>query len=362
MTDSSIFKYFLPYQPWIFFGGVLLLAIVAAQSMVFLSPYGAALRSSTLWRIVRMCTASVLSVYASLALAAVAIFSVLVLLAGHGTYKDVTSFAGNVLLIAAGLICVIGLLLFWAFGSRVASALSLLVIFSASYYLITYRIASICEPLALAGSSRAQLCMAELSMYKSPGTHKKRYFSRHKTKDWYEMAAAGGNARAAYLMGVKKRDEALLRTAVEGGELRAAVPLAGKLSRDSRSEGIRWVMLAADEGIPDAMEYAGHLYLRGQEVEQDIPKAVDYIERAAQAEDLSAMWFMAIQHARGSSGLERDAELSREWERRALAREKELAEYEAELRSTYNFEVRPDVLHMKLARLQALNALAKARE
>ena len=347
-----------PHQPWIFITGVALVLLVALFSIIFLTPLRNSLLSTRPIRGIRITTVIILCTYSALVfLYSIFIHAIFVLFGGS------TEHLLRILVLIVVLIATIWVLMSWIRGSRVASLVILMTIALSTFYLINYRIVSICEPLALAGFSRAQLCMGELGRLPF-GSHKKLSRSHFSTKDWYEMAAANGNPKAAYLMGVKNRDVNLLRSAAEHGDLRAAVPFCIYHPEGAKPETLYWLEKAAEQEVPDAMALLGQKYIYGMYggvVEQDIPKGVELIGRAANAGDLASMWFMAMRYAKGDLEFSKNNELSKKWESLALEREQELIKYEEELRKTYNFEVRPDLQRMLINRLSAQDELKKAR-
>ena len=86
------------------------------------------------------------------------------------------------------------------------------------------------------------------------------------------MAAANGNPEAAYLVGVKNGDRELLRSALEHGNLKAAVPYRSR--NPATPETQYWLEKAAEKGIPDAMSLLGNDYLHGHNREKDILKGI----------------------------------------------------------------------------------------
>ena len=358
MSQFQIINLLLPYQPWIFITGVSLVLIVGLISIIFLTPLRDSLLSSRLIRRIRIATVIILCTYSVLVFLYLLLVNVFIGLVG-GSMEHLL----HALVLVVVLIAIIWVLVSWVRGSRIASLVILMTIALSTFYLINYRIVSICEPLALAGFSRAQLCMGELGRLPF-GSHKKLSRSHYNTKDWYEMAAANGNPKAAYLMGVKNRDVNLLRSAVEHGDLRAAVPFYIYHPEGAKPETLYWLEKAAEQQVPDAMALLGQKYIYGMYggvVEQDIPKGVELIGRAANAGDLASMWFMAIRYAKGDPEFNKNNELSKKWESLALEREQELIKYEEELRKTYNFEVRPDLQRMLINRLSAQDELKKSR-
>lgn len=344
-----------PHQPWIFITGIALILIISLISIIFLTPLKNSLLSSRPTRRIRIATVIILCTYSVLVFLYLLFVNAVIVLFG-GSMEHLL----RILILIVVLIATIWILISWVRGSRFASLVILMTIALSTFYLINYRIVSICEPLALAGFSRAQLCMGELGRL-PPGSHKKLSRSHYSTKDWYEKSAANGNPKAAYLMGVKNNDRKLLLSAVEHGELRAVIPLYNLTPGDAKAEIIYWLEKAAEQEMADAMGQLGKNYIQGYGVEKDIPKGVELIERAAIAGYIPSMWFMAIGHAKGNLEFSKNNDLSKKWELLALEREQELIKYEEELRKTYNFEVRPDIQRMQFDKLTAQYELKKAR-
>ncbi|SHL53634.1 localization factor PodJL [Roseibium suaedae] len=93
-------------------------------------------------------------------------------------------------------------------------------------------------------------------------------------------AAAGGDAAAAFIIGVKY---------TEGEGITADL-----------AEAAKWYQKAADKNLAPAQYRLASLYEKGRGVEQDIAKAKDWYSRAAEAGNAKAMHNLAVLYAEGS--------------------------------------------------------------
>ncbi len=80
-----------------------------------------------------------------------------------------------------------------------------------------------------------------------------------------------------------------LHKAAEGGHLQAQTDLGGIYLQGGKGVSVdplaayHWFSRAAAQGSKEAMVYVGNMLYSGQGCKQDIPKAIDYLRRAAEA-------------------------------------------------------------------------------
>ncbi|GGB48675.1 peptidoglycan-binding protein [Roseibium aquae] len=109
-------------------------------------------------------------------------------------------------------------------------------------------------------------------------------------------AAASGDERAAFLVGVKF---------TEGDGVPADL-----------AEAAKWYQIAADKGLAPAQYRLASLYEKGRGVELDLDKARAWYEKAADAGNAKAMHNLAVLYAEGAGGAP-DFEKAADWFERA---------------------------------------------
>jgi TPR repeat protein len=161
-----------------------------------------------------------------------------------------------------------------------------------------------------------------------------------KAREWYEKAAAEGEADAMVSLGELyengqgvARDYAkasenyakargLYEKAARKGDARAMHGLGGLyesgqgVERDY-AKARDWYEKAADKGDTLAMTSLGALYINGQGVERDYAKARDWYEKAAGEGEALAMTSLGWLYINGGPGVARDYAKAHEWYKKA---------------------------------------------
>ena len=113
-----------------------------------------------------------------------------------------------------------------------------------------------------------------------------------KARQWYEKAAAQGEAEAQFKLGLMY-DE-------------------GKGVRQDHAEARKWFEKAAAQGNAEAQSCLGFMYEKGQGVPQDYVKARKWYEKAAAQGDIEAQFNLGIMYAEGQ-GVPQNKRTAKEW-------------------------------------------------
>jgi hypothetical protein len=176
----------------------------------------------------------------------------------------------------------------------------------------------ICEPLALSGLGRAQLCTARLYERGEGGAIRSRSIAR----GWYRHAAERGVAEAGYRVAGFTRDRARKITwytrAADQGHAGAAYQLYWLLEKAEPAAALERLQAAVRQRHAGAQYRLGVLLRNGSGgVERDLPHARRLWLRAAGDGYISAQRSLAIAYASDGILFDFDPQLSRHWEERA---------------------------------------------
>ena len=208
---------------------------------------------------------------------------------------------------------------YWFRGGLVSASIMVILIFSLSAYLITYKIGWVCKPLAEGGISIANGCLARA--YEYPGG-KGLPVDAKKMRVWYAYAASAGDSEAAYLVAIRNRDLNLLKQAAEDGHIKAAHRYSVMIKDPDVS--LKWLTYAAEHGHADALFDLGSRYRTGKGVKGNITKTRELWIQAAEAGSLRAMIQLSTGYEFKNSIFERDLKLAKEWEIKTVNRKNEL--------------------------------------
>jgi len=212
-------------------------------------------------------------------------------------------------------------LYFWIRGRMLADAGMLLLV--PAFILTVYSVQRlwICEPLALSGLGRAQLCTARLYERGDGGAIRSRSIAR----GWYRHAAERGVPEAEYAVAGFTRDRAQKITwytrAADQGHAGAAYQLYWLLEKAEPGAAVERLQVAVRRGHSGAQYRLGLLHRNASGgVERDLPRTRKLWQRAAEDGSISAMRALAIAYASDGILFDQDPALSQHWEQQAHTR------------------------------------------
>jgi len=104
------------------------------------------------------------------------------------------------------------------------------------------------------------------------------------------------------------------RKAADAGLAEAQVRLAYILDySEDNDEALGLYRAAADQGNSDGQFGLGEMYAKGEGTEQDYEKAVEQFTRAADNDNLRAIWLLFRAYETGELGLQADPALAGKW-------------------------------------------------
>ncbi len=209
-------------------------------------------------------------------------------------------------------------LYFWIRSRPLADAGVLLLV--PAFVLSVYSMQRLwlCEPLALSGLGRAQLCTARLYERGDGGAIRNRGTAR----GWYRQAADRGVAEAEYQVGGftrgRKRKITWYTRAADQGHAGAAYQLYWLLEKTEPEAAVARLQAAVRQEHAGAQYRLGLLHKNAYGgIERDLPRARKLLLHAARGGHISAMRALAIAYARDGILFDFDPELSRQWEQQA---------------------------------------------
>ncbi len=239
-----------------------------------------------------------------------------------GVFTGTMSGSWLFLLLGLGVVPVFALLTwglyFWIRGRRLADAAVLLLVPALIYSVYSEQRLWICEPLAMSGLGRAQLCTARLYEHGDGGAIRDRGTAR----GWYRHAAEQGVAEAEYQVAgfTRGRDQKITwyTRAADQGHAGAAYQLYWLLEKVEPEAAVQRLQAAVRKQHAGAQYRLGLLYQNASGgVERDLPRTRRLWTRAARGGHISAMRALAIAYARDGILFDYDQELSRHWEQQA---------------------------------------------
>jgi TPR repeat protein len=209
-------------------------------------------------------------------------------------------------------------LYFWIRSRPLADAGVLLLV--PAFVLTVYSVQRLwlCEPLALSGLGRAQLCTARLYEHGDGGAIR----NRNTARGWYRHAAEQGVPGAEYAVAGFTRDHkekiAWYTRAADQGHAGAAYQLYWLLENSDPGAALERLQAAVRKGHAGAQYRLGVLHrdVYGG-VERDLPRTRALWLHAAKDGYISALRALAIAYARDGILFDYDAELSEHWEQQA---------------------------------------------
>ena len=209
-------------------------------------------------------------------------------------------------------------LYFWIRSRPLADAGVLLLV--PAFVLTVYSVQRLwlCEPLALSGLGRAQLCTARLYEHGEGGAIRNRSTAR----GWYRHAAERGVPGAEFAVAGFTRDHKQkidwYTRAADQGHAGAAYQLYWLLEKAKPGDALERLQAAVRRGHSGAQYRLGLLHRSGYGgVEQDLPRTRALWLRAAKDGYFSALCALAIAYARDGILFDYDAQLSEHWEQQA---------------------------------------------
>jgi len=110
---------------------------------------------------------------------------------------------------------------------------------------------------------------------------------------------------------------ALYRLAADTGLAEAQVKLAYILDySEEDSEAVKWYRAAAQQGDADGQFGLGEMYAKGEGIERDLAKAIEYFELAAANDHQRAIRVLSHAYEDGGLGLQADSERAAYWKKR----------------------------------------------
>jgi len=118
----------------------------------------------------------------------------------------------------------------------------------------------------------------------------------------------------AYERGDLMTSMTLYRSAAEAGQPEAQARLAWLLDQaEQNEEAAQWYRSSAEQGYPPGEYGLAEMFAKGDGVEKDFDKAVEYFMRAAASQHTPAMRVLATAYAEGALGREPDMAESQRW-------------------------------------------------
>lgn len=118
----------------------------------------------------------------------------------------------------------------------------------------------------------------------------------------------------AYEQGDLITSMTMYRSAAEAGLPDAQARLAWFLDQaELNEEAVQWYRASAEQGYPPGEYGLAEMYAKGDGVEKDFEKAVEYYMRAAAGQHTTAMSVLAAAYAQGALGRKADKAESRRW-------------------------------------------------
>jgi len=137
---------------------------------------------------------------------------------------------------------------------------------------------------------------------------------------WYQIAAKGGYAEAQFNLGTRyekglgvEKDQPTAISwyvkAAKQNHSKAAFNMALLLLEGGKVEninlGLKWLNLAAEQGLHHAEYLLGSIYYKGEKISQDFSAALKWFRIAAENNNPSAQYMLAVMHEKGQ-GVEHD--------------------------------------------------------
>ena len=138
------------------------------------------------------------------------------------------------------------------------------------------------------------------------------------------------DVEARFLLNDDHKAFDFIKTAAENGNPEAQHRMFCILARGSEqdvSEGITWLLKAAEQGYVNSQNLLGGCYLNGEFVEEDETGAMNWFKKAAEQGDDYGQYNYGMCFIRGC-GVERDIREAIRWFRKAAEQNSGLAQFE----------------------------------
>jgi len=183
---------------------------------------------------------------------------------------------------------------------------------------MTFKSGWVCKPMALSGLGFTYGCVARA--YEYPGDKGLKADGKQ-MRDWYERAAQAGDSEAAYLVALRSKDELkkreLFEQAAMAGHAKAAYQFSMLLPLD-KSESIKWLSVAVDENVADAIYELGLRHRDGRGVKKDLNQTRQLWLQAAEAGSILAMVSLSSSYQFDSILFDKNTEKYQYWKQKTL--------------------------------------------